>query len=89
VFTVEDAKRVQRDLGLGDVHVVYIDDEWGFSLAHTDAERASGTSLWDCQYHRWLFALMDDGAWGPYVGNFPENGWYEMPTLTTSKGIAL
>jgi hypothetical protein len=39
-FTVQDACRVQRDLGLLDVHVAYVDldTDW-FVLAHTEAER--------------------------------------------------
>ena len=90
MFTIEDARRVQRDLKLTDRHVVYIDPEQGWVMAHTDAERASGMNLRDCIYHRWLWALVTDGAWGPYAGNFPQlPGWYEMPSLTTSKGLAL
>ena len=90
MFTIEDAKRVQRDLNLGDRHVVYIDPEDGFVLAHTDAERAEGIDLTKCPFHYWLCVLGKDPSWAPYVGNFPQvPGWYEMKYPTVSKGLAL
>ena len=51
MFTIEDARRVQRDLGLGHAHVYYADYD-SFVLAHTDRERAAGASLEDCPVHR-------------------------------------
>lgn len=86
-FTVEDAKRVQRDLGLGDRHVVYTADGtingWGFVMAHTDAERASGASLWDCWVHQWLC----EHDW-MCRHCFPADGWYEI-TDCKVQGLAL
>jgi hypothetical protein len=51
MFTIEDARRVQRDLGLGHAHVYYVDHP-GFVLAHTDAERAAEDDLEACFVHR-------------------------------------
>lgn len=85
---IEDAKRVQRDLGLGEVHVIYIDLDEGFVMAHTDAERASGMDLRDCHYHYWLGKL-DDLDWVSYLWNIRESGWYRLDDLQNSQGIAL
>jgi hypothetical protein len=89
MFTIEDAKHVQRDLRLGHTHVAFIDPNEGFVLAHTDAERASGaSSLWRCPIHDWL----RDGD--PYWDVAP--GWYQIPSLRSfsppsgrMKGLAL
>ncbi len=91
MFTIEDAKRVQRDLGLSEVHVVYVDPDEGFVLAHTDAERASGMDLRDCRFHYWLVKIGEDASWVPYVGGgFPGSpGWYEMKYPNVSRGLAL
>jgi hypothetical protein len=92
MFTIEDAKRVQRDLGLGDRHVVYVDPACGFVMAHTDAERAAGQEVMNaCRFHYWLTVISCDEAWLPFVGSglLAVPGWYEMLTLTSSKGIAL
>lgn len=89
-FTVEDAKRVQRDLGLTGVHVVYLDGT-GFVLAHTDAERAVQlmVSLWECRFHYWLTKL-GSAEWVPYLWQFPQlPGWYKLPDLVTCEGLAL
>jgi hypothetical protein len=57
--TIADACRVQRDLGLLDVHVAYVDldTDW-FVLAHTDAERENQAmiSLSQCAVHIYLDA---------------------------------
>lgn len=77
---IEDAKRVQRDLGLGAVHVFYI-EESGFVMAHTDAERASGMDLRDCEVHEILADAGD--LWArPY-------GWWQLDDEYAVKGIAL
>ncbi len=91
MFTIEDAKRVQRDLGLGEFHVVYIDLDEGFAMAHTDAERASGMDLTECQFHYWLSKLGVDESWLPFVGSgrFTDPGWYQMKYPTTAEGLAL
>lgn len=91
MFTIEDAKRVQRDLGLGDRHVVYFDPDEGFVLAHTDAEREAGMDLTTCRFHYWLCKLGEDPSWALWVGNgFPGSpGWYEMEYLTVARGLAL
>ena len=46
-FTIADARRVQRDLGLLESHVAYVDldTDW-FVLAHTDTERSK---VWDAE----------------------------------------
>lgn len=86
-FTVEDAKRVQRDLGLTGVHVAYLDGA-GFVLAHTDWEREH-CDLWDCRFHYWLTKL-GDAEWVPYLWRFPQlPGWYKLPDLVTCEGLAL
>ena len=36
--TIEDAKRLQRSLDLGSIHLVYFGED-GFTIAHTDYER--------------------------------------------------
>jgi hypothetical protein len=86
MFTVEDAKRVQRDFKLGDCHVVYIDPAsgGGFAMAHTDEERGSGVSLWDCEIHRWLA----EEAPGFIECCFPQAGWYRVESLHEAEGIA-
>jgi hypothetical protein len=90
IWTIEDAKRVQRDLGLGEVHVAYIDLDEGFVIAHTDAERESGMDLHDCRYHYWLCKL-DEPEWLPYIWDISESGWYSLSGLVpgTAKGLAL
>lgn len=77
---IEDAKRVQRDLGLGDVHVFHI-TEAGFVMAHTDAERASGMDLRTCEVHE-ILADAGDIWERPY-------GWYQLDDEYDVKGIAL
>lgn len=36
--TIDDAKRLQRSMDLGDIHLVYFAED-GFTIAHTDYER--------------------------------------------------
>lgn len=80
MFTIADARRVQRDLGLGSVHVYYVSED-GFVLAHTDAERAAGAVLEDCPAHRSLCSgielLLEHGP-----------GWWSWQTGIL-KGLAL
>lgn len=73
-FTIEDARRVQRDLRLGDRHVAYIDPDEGFVLAHTDAERDSGMDLAECETHR---ALCDTPP-SDLSYEDGEPGWYQI-----------
>jgi hypothetical protein len=79
MFTVEDAKRVQRDFNLGDFHVVYSGpvNGWGFVMAHTDEERGSGVNLWNCMIHRWLAESVP----GFIECCFPQAGWYRVESL--------
>lgn len=51
--SIETLKMAQRELDLCDAHVVHLGRE-GFTIAHTDEERASETPLEDCDLHRWL-----------------------------------
>ena len=88
MFTIEDARRVQRDLGLDGVHVAFVDDseDGYFVLAHTGAERASGMNLRDCAIHRWLARQF--GEWCRDEA-FPEPGWYEITGVHKARGLAL
>jgi hypothetical protein len=88
-WTAEDARRVQRHLGLGRVHVVYVGSD-GFAMAHTDAERASATDLRSCRHHYWLGKL-GDPEWWPYIWDIREPGWYSLEGLTpgSERGLAL
>lgn len=52
-LTIDQLKAVQRDRGLLDVHLVSFDN-YGFTIAHTDAERTSGMDLHECPLHDWL-----------------------------------
>lgn len=86
-FTVADAVRVQRDLGIAD-HVVYL-HESGFVMAHTDWERENIRDLTGCRFHYWLSKL-DSPEWVPYLWVFPQvPGWYQLPSLVIAVGIAL
>lgn len=49
--TIEDAKVLQKALGLTDRHLVWIGSE-GWVIAHTDDERESGEDLEECWLHR-------------------------------------
>jgi hypothetical protein len=48
--TIELAKEIQADLGFKGTHMVWISNE-GFTIAHTDAERATGEPLEGCHLH--------------------------------------
>lgn len=90
-FSVEDAKRVQRDLKLGDRHVVYIDPGEGFVMAHTDHERYGVKPLDECETHLAL-CKMAAGSWADLVlleSRFPKPGWYEITAIHEAKGLAL
>ena len=92
-FTVEDAKQVQRDLGLGSVHVAYVDPDEGFVLAHTNLGRsltAQGYELEWCEIHSWL-ALKPQvhGYIEMHGGCFPLPGWYKINGLHDVEGLAL
>lgn len=88
-FTIMDACRVQRDLGLGDRHVAYIDPDEGFVMAHTDAERASHMILAGCEIHLWLADGGGICAYGECFGCFRGVGWYEITGPHEAKGPAL
>jgi hypothetical protein len=92
-FTIEDARQVQRDLELGDVHVAYVDPDEGFVLAHTNLGRsliAQGYDLEWCEIHHWLAReptmLGYIEVWG---GCFPRPGWYKISGLHKAEGLAL
>lgn len=51
--SIDDLKAIQRERGLGEVHVVDLSVR-RFAIAHTDDERASGHPLEECDLHRWL-----------------------------------
>lgn len=54
--SIETLCALQRERGLTDVHLVDFDDR-GFTIAHTDAERAAGGDLEACELHQWALAL--------------------------------
>lgn len=54
--TIEELKRIQAEHNLGHLHLVAMDSS-GFTMAHTDAERASGEPLDECPYHETLEGL--------------------------------
>jgi len=55
-MTIDEVKDVQARLGYNNWHVVWL-GESGFTIAHTDAERATGLPLWDCPLHGYLEGL--------------------------------
>lgn len=87
MFTVDDARRVQQDLGLKD-HVAYVSEAY-MVLAHTDPERVARLDLHDCIVHRWL--AMGDLGVGLGITSccLRETGWYEIYAPHSVKGLAL
>lgn len=85
MFTIEDARRVQRDLKLTDRHVVYIDLEHGFAIAHSQDERDQGDDLTQCVVHKWLAY----DVYGMLECCFTDSGWYEVHGLHDVQGLAL
>ncbi len=71
--TIEDAKRVQRDLSLGEFHVIYLDLDEGWVMAHTDAERATGMDLTTCDVHEWASECGE--FLGQYLPALTDQGW--------------
>ena len=51
--SIDTLKMAQADLDLRHVHLVHLGHE-GFTVAHTDEERASGKPLETCDLHEWL-----------------------------------
>ncbi len=68
--TIEELRELQSEKGLRHIHLVDFDDD-GFTLAHTDAERAAaadgGAPLDQCAIHRWLAECGDGGERGVHV----------------------
>jgi hypothetical protein len=60
MLSIDAVKAVQRAEDLCDVHVVYLDCD-GFTIAHTDAERAEeqagGRILEECKLHHHIGRL--------------------------------
>jgi hypothetical protein len=90
VVTIETARQVQADLGLVNVHVVYIDPPW-FVVAHTTQERleagAGHRDLRDCGIHQWL--LYASRTYLDCKACFSVPGWYQVAGVHDVKGIAL
>lgn len=65
-MSIDALKAEQARLGLTHVHLVHLAEE-GFTIAHTDEERAAAEPLEDCDLHRWLHGLdgppADLGIW--------------------------
>lgn len=55
-MTIKELKKIQADNNLCDFHLVHSDDK-GFTIAHTDAERATGQPLEECHVHQYMLAL--------------------------------
>lgn len=55
-MTIRKLKKIQREAGLGDVHLLW-SDEHRFVIAHTDEERASGMDLEECPVHQFMVSL--------------------------------
>jgi hypothetical protein len=51
--SIDEAKDLQKRLGLGHIHIAYLTDA-EFFMAHPDWERESGEDLYDCWVHYWL-----------------------------------
>ncbi len=73
MFTIDDVRRVQANLGLGEFHVVYLDLDEGWSMAHTDAERAMRMDLCTCDVHLW--ATECGTLLGEYLPDWAATGW--------------
>lgn len=52
-MTIEELKSIQADNGLTDRHMVWVGPSY-FTIAHTDAERASPVPLEECRLHQWM-----------------------------------
>ena len=83
VWSIERLCGLQDVLGRRDVHLVWVGDE-GFTVAHTDDERANlgraEHELAACELHRWLLSL--DGppeSVGLYVAVPHEPDAYSEP----------
>lgn len=69
--SIEETVRLQRVLGMGDTHIVFLDEEQ-FYLAHTDAERAvkDEVPLDECPVHVWLSSESYFGPAAEAVGHY-------------------
>lgn len=65
--TIQEAKDLQARLDLRETHVIWLGEE-GFTMAHTDTERAT-ISLEECDLHCWL---VENGL----PDEVSELGWY-------------
>lgn len=65
--SIEEAKDLQDRLKLRETHVIWLDEE-GFTIAHTDIERAT-IPLEFCELHCWL---VENGL----PDEIDEPGWY-------------
>jgi hypothetical protein len=70
--TITLAKEIQNSLGLRGAHIVWIGKD-GFTMAHTDSERASGVDLEQCLLHRALSKLDSRLIRSGY-----DIGWYKF-----------
>lgn len=52
-MTIKELVALQAERELGDRHLIELRGD-GFTIAHTDEERASGMLLTDCPLHQWL-----------------------------------
>jgi hypothetical protein len=70
-LTIEELKRVQHHADRMDVHFVSLDED-GFTIAHTDDERAHLGDLEKCSLHQWLLRegppeIGDEAPAGIYI----------------------
>lgn len=82
--SIDAVKAAQARLGLAHVHLVFL-AEHGFTIAHTDEERAVGAPLEDCKLHRWLHSLAgppaDVGLWVavPHIPDALQEPYHSPP----------
>lgn len=75
MLSIKTLKSIQRDLGLGSNHVVYLGEK-GFAIAHTDEERACKTPLHECGLHLYLCCMESPPRLpGLYRVVANEHGW--------------
>lgn len=81
-LTIDALKQLQKRCGLTDVHLASLDEE-GFTIAHTDHERAT-INLEDCPIHEWLLGQDPDDP--PAPPGLYEVIPYEPDTYSESLG---
>lgn len=79
-------KEIQRNLNLGDTHVVWVGPE-SFAVAHTDEERSADGDLEECELHKWLVSQDDQPYDTGYYRVAPADPW-EFEVIEIANGEA-